>query len=86
MLAYDFTEIASLREKLTETPYFLAVTAIYECLWILKKNKFSPVWRKSDQSPVFLGRGPHIPYQLYITVPYTSFYGLWKIEIFSQNT
>jgi hypothetical protein len=55
------------------------VAPIYECLWILKIFNFSPVWRKTNQNFVFLDRDPHIPYQLYITVPYMSFYGFWKI-------
>jgi hypothetical protein len=54
------------------------VYTIYECWWVLKKFKFSPVWRKTDRNSVFHGRDPHILYQLYITVPYTSFYGFWE--------
>jgi hypothetical protein len=43
-------------QKLTETLYFLVVTVIYECLWILKKNKFSPVYRKTDRNRHFGGK------------------------------
>jgi hypothetical protein len=45
-----------------------------------------PVCGKTDRNSVFLGVDHHIPEQLYMMVPYMSFCGFKKIQIFAQNT
>jgi hypothetical protein len=40
---------------------------------------------KTDQNSVFVGRVPHIPYQLYFMVMYMSFYGFLKNSKFPSK-